>query len=88
MTSYELGMSTNHSLDFQPIPLRTGRWRAELTGIRYVISQSKSGFVVECKRSLPGSADDAHVPETPTDFFPTFEAAVEASNGHFRRLMK
>ncbi|HEX3134271.1 MAG TPA: hypothetical protein VHX44_11905 [Planctomycetota bacterium] len=80
-------MSTAPGLDFQPIPLRTGRWRAELTGIRYVICQSKSGFVVNCKRSLPGSAENASVPDTPTDFFATLEAAVAASNGHYRRLM-
>lgn len=75
-------------LNFEPIPLRTGRWRAEITGMSYMIVQASTGFVIDCQRTLEGSTGEASVHGTPTDFFTTFEAAVEASNVHYRQMMK
>lgn len=76
------------ALRFEPIPLRDGRWRAEVTGLSYKIFKSASGFLVDCQRTLGSGAPEVSVHGTPTEFFGSFEAAVEAANAHFRMMMK
>lgn len=81
-------MNTIGALNFVPIPLRNGRWRAEVTGMSYLIFQSPSGFVIDCQRTLEGSTGDASVRGTTGAFYGTYEAAVDASNAHYRKLMR
>lgn len=81
-------MSTIGALDFKPVPLRNGLWKAEVTGMIYTLFQSTSGFVVHCAQPTPGRSGDTPASGAPRGLYPTFAAAVEACNTHYRNCMK
>lgn len=80
-------MSTMKELDFQPVPLRPGVWKAEVTGMIYTIFQSTSGYVVHCGRWRAGGNGETPVGGAPRGLHPSLEAAIHACNAHYRRLM-
>lgn len=81
-------MSTIGALDFQPIPLRSGVWKAEVTGMTYCIIKSASGFLVHCGRVGHGGSGDTPVGGLPRGLHASYEIAVDACNAHCRSLMK
>ncbi|HEX3132678.1 MAG TPA: hypothetical protein VHX44_03735 [Planctomycetota bacterium] len=81
-------MSTIGALDFQPVPLRTGVWKAEVTGMTYTIFKSVSGYVVHCGRRDHGGSGDTPVGGTPRGLHASYAVAVDACNAHYRSLMK
>ncbi len=81
-------MTTIGHLTFEPIPLRRGCWKAEVTGLRYDIFQSVSGFLVRCQHTSPGSSGDTPIAGAPKVFYPSLQDAASACNAHYRALMR
>lgn len=81
-------MSTIGALDFQPVQLHTGMWKAEVTGMTYCIFKSASGFVVHCGRVGHGGSGDTLVGGSPRGVHASYEIAVDACNAHYQGLMK
>lgn len=81
-------MSTTGALNFTPVPLHTGLWKAEVTGLIYTLFRSPSGFVVHTAQPMPGRSGETPASGAPRGLYPTFEAAVEACNSHYRNYMK
>lgn len=77
-------MSFTRTLEFRPLPLRTGIWFADVTNLRYTIFQSTSGFVVDCQRLHPTATGNTPVGGFPRGLHPSYEAAVNACNEHFQ----
>lgn len=76
---------TIEMLHFQPIPLRSGSWRAEATNLRYEIYQNPSGYMISCERIASGQST-GHLIRTPRTFFQTFDDAVAVCRAHYRTL--
>jgi hypothetical protein len=81
-------MSILPSLDFKPVPLRSGLWVSEATGIMYSIFQSTSGFVVHVQRFGTDDSDNTPSGGATRVMHPTFQAAVEACQIHYQSLRK
>lgn len=69
-------------LEFRPIPLRSGHWRAEGVRTRYTIFQSESGFVVHCGSNIKGECNDTPRYGSPRGLHVTYQIAVDACNAH------
>ncbi len=81
-------MSTIGALIFYPVPLRTGMWKAEVTGMTYTIFTSASGFVVHCGKNGHGGRGETPIGGAPRGIYPSFEVAVTICNEHYRQAMR
>lgn len=79
-------MNTLPTLAFTPVPLRSGVWSAEATGVHYSIFESTSGFVVHCHRFGPEHTGNTPIGGAPRGLHPSFEAAVAACQAHYQSL--
>ena len=79
-------MSTLPSLEFKPVPLRSGQWVAEATGVMYSIFQSTSGFVVHVQHFGATDSENAPSGNATRIMHPSFQAAVEACQAHYQSL--